>query len=527
MSRLGISQKLFIGFLLVAIVTVVVGVYGMTRLQVLHQRTNDVYATASAPGYQAQKMQNHWTETQLLMYAAATAPPANQDQIIDGYIKPIDAAFDKAYMDYLASRHTAEGKTVADELVRQIAAVRKIRDEQILPATRTGNTAAAMGALFNPEMGKILEAQQNAGSKIADIEQANAKKIADDAGDTYDAARTSLIVMLILGVLLSLALATLVARSIVRSVRNAKTVLDEVAAGDLTARMSVTSGDEVGQMGLALNESLDRIAEMVRLVGTSATSLASSSTRLTGVARTIASGVDDAAEQATAVSGSAGEVSRNVQTVAVGTDEMNESIREIAQNATEAVRVANEAMDAANETTRTMAKLGESSAEIGNVIKVITGIAAQTNLLALNATIEAARAGEAGKGFAVVANEVKDLAQETAKATEDISQRISAIQADAASAVAAISRISEVIESVNGYQTTIASAVEEQTATTNEMGRNAANAASGSTEIAASIDRVARAAQSTSVGVQETESAAAELAGMSQELSRVVSRFRA
>ncbi|GAB3864326.1 methyl-accepting chemotaxis protein [Dactylosporangium cerinum] len=527
MSRLGISQKLFIGFLLVSVVTVVVGVYGITRLRVLNQHTNDVYATAGAPGYNAQKMQNHWTETQLLMYAAAMSPAANLEQIVTGYIKPVDASFDAAYAAYLGSRHTAEGKKLADELVRQMATVRKIRDEQVLTAARQGNLPAAMQALFNPEMGAILEAQQNVGSKIADIEQANAKQISNDAGDTYDAARTSLIVMLVLGIILSMGLAGLVARSIVRSVRRAKSVLDEVAGGDLTSRMDVTSGDEVGQMGRALNESLDRIAEMVRLVGTSATSLASSSTRLTGVARTIASGVDDAAEQATAVSGAAGEVSRNVQTVAVGTDEMNESIREIAQNATEAVRVANEAMEAANETTRTMAKLGESSAEIGNVINVITGIAAQTNLLALNATIEAARAGEAGKGFAVVANEVKDLAQETAKATEDISQRISAIQADAASAVAAISRISDVIESVNGYQTTIASAVEEQTATTNEMGRNAANAANGSTEIASSIDRVARAAQSTSVGVQETESAAAELAGMSQELSRVVARFRA
>jgi methyl-accepting chemotaxis protein len=192
-----------------------------------------------------------------------------------------------------------------------------------------------------------------------------------------------------------------------------------------------------------------------------------------------------------AVAVSAGEVSAKVATVATGTDEMALSIREISVNASEAAGVAADAMSVAAETTQTITRLGESSAEIGNVIKVITGIAAQTNLLALNATIEAARAGEAGKGFAVVASEVKDFAQETAKATEDIGRRVAAIQSDTAVAVAveAISRISSVIERVHGFQTTIASAVEEQNATTNEMGRNVAQAAASSAEIAQGVNQ--------------------------------------
>jgi methyl-accepting chemotaxis protein len=170
-------------------------------------------------------------------------------------------------------------------------------------------------------------------------------------------------------------------------------------------------------------------------------------------------------------------------------------------------------------------KLGESSAEVGNVISVINSIAEQTNLLALNATIEAARAGEAGKGFAVVANEVKELAQETSKATEDIGRRIAAIQSDTEAAVAAITQISGIIAQINDTQTTIASAVEEQTATTNEMSRNVAEAATGSADIAQNITGVARTAADTGAAAQSTNQAADELARMAAEMQQLVGRF--
>jgi methyl-accepting chemotaxis protein len=173
-----------------------------------------------------------------------------------------------------------------------------------------------------------------------------------------------------------------------------------------------------------------------------------------------------------------------------------------------------------------VSKLGESSLQIAEVVKVITSIAQQTNLLALNATIEAARAGEAGKGFAVVATEVKELAQETAKATEDIARRVDAIQGDTAGAVEAIAEISGIIGKINDYQLTIASAVEEQTATTNEMSRNVSEAAAGAGEIAANITGVATAAQVTTESVSEAQSAATDLARMGSELQALVGRFR-
>lgn len=169
----------------------------------------------------------------------------------------------------------------------------------------------------------------------------------------------------------------------------------------------------------------------------------------------------------------------------------------------------------------TIGKLGDSSLEIGKVIKVITSIAEQTNLLALNATIEAARAGEAGKGFAVVANEVKELAKETAKATEDISRKIEAIQGDTQGAVNSIRQIGEVIAQINDISNTIASAVEEQTATANEMSRNVAEAAKGTSEIAQNITSVAMASQNTSQGAANCQQAAAEMSRMATELQQL------
>ena len=262
--------------------------------------------------------------------------------------------------------------------------------------------------------------------------------------------------------------------------------------------------------------------ELESQIEQNATALSSSAEELTAISQQMASNAEETATQANVVSAASEEVSKNVNVVAASSEEMQASIREISKNANEAARVAKSAVTVAETTNQTISKLGESSAEIGKVIKVITSIAQQTNLLALNATIEAARAGEAGKGFAVVANEVKELAKQTAKATEEIGQKIEAIQGDTKGAVQAIAEISTVINQINDISNSIASAVEEQTVTTNEIGRNVTEAAKGTGDIARNIGGVAMAARETTQGATDTQKAAQALTELAVQLQSLV-----
>jgi methyl-accepting chemotaxis protein len=254
--------------------------------------------------------------------------------------------------------------------------------------------------------------------------------------------------------------------------------------------------------------------------------MASASEELTSVSQQMSAAAEETTAQANLVSAAAEQVSGNTRNVSGSVENLVSSIHDIAKNSQDAASVARQAVEQAMTTSRTMDALGRSSSEIGQVVNVITTIAEQTNLLALNATIEAARAGEAGKGFAVVANEVKELARETAKATEDIGTRIETMQQDTRRAVAAIAEIGTVIERIDALQTKIAAAVEEQSVTTSEIGRNISEATIGSTEIAENIVQVAQAAQSTAEGAANTQVSSQELARMAQSLQRLIDEYQ-
>lgn len=315
------------------------------------------------------------------------------------------------------------------------------------------------------------------------------------------------------------------AADLARKVELVLATVRAAAEGDLTQEITVSGEDAIGQLAAGLSSLLETLRGSMTNIGGTADTLAVASEQLTILAQGMGDGATSTSDRAASASGASVQVSASIQTVATAAEEMTASIREIAKNATEAATVATGAVTVASSAQGTVASLGESSAEIGQVIKVITSIAQQTNLLALNATIEAARAGDAGKGFAVVANEVKELAKETARATEDIGQKIEAIQSDTQGAVAAISEISEVIGRINDIQTTIASAVEQQTATTNEIARSVTEAAAGANGIAEDVTQVASAADDTRQGAQNTLQSATDLAGMATELKDLVGRF--
>ena len=381
-----------------------------------------------------------------------------------------------------------------------------------------------------------LEQMQGLYKKVKEQLEGLTAKWKKEMGEAFNAARANqkqaaqafafIFLVVFVCIFLLGVLSFVVIRSVKHQVEQAMEVTDQMAEGDLTGQIEMQIRDEIGQIGEAINRAIDRMGGTVKAISVSSDVLSQSSENLVAVSQQMSGNAQETAAQADVVSTTADEVSRNLQSVSSAVEEMNVSIKEIAQNAREAAQVGIQAVSLSEETHLKVGKLGESSTEIGDVIKVITTIAQQTNLLSLNAAIEAARAGEAGKGFVVVANEVKDLAKKTGKATEEIGRKIESIQTDTKEAVAAINQIRAIISQMNGIQTSIAGSVEQQTVTTNGISKSVFEAARGSSDIAKGIVRMADAAKGTSAGADNTRKAAQDLARMATQLKEIIGRFR-
>ncbi|QZN84691.1 methyl-accepting chemotaxis protein [Cellulomonas sp. C5510] len=406
-----------------------------------------------------------------------------------------------------------------------LASYQQLRDGTLLPAAERGDIAAWQRAR-DMQAAPLITTMMDALATMVDGEKASAQESVAEAHAAYVSNRTLVVALLAAGLVLALTLGLVTARGILRAVERVRVACDALADGDLTVEAGLDTQDEPGRAAQSLDRAIGTLREVVGDIDTTSVTLAAAAEQLSGSAQQIAAQAEQTEAQAGVVSAAAEEVSRTTQTVAAGTQQMDASIQEISRSTSEAARISDQAARSAAETTAVIERLGESSRQIGDVVKSIAAIAGQTNLLALNATIEAARAGQEGKGFAVVAGEVKDLAQETGDATEDIARRVEAIQADAARAVEAVAEISRVVGAVHELQTTVAAAVEEQTATTAEIGRNVTEAAGGSGQIAENIAGVAQAAAVTRDGSAESERAAGELAALSGRLRGVVGQFR-
>ena len=521
-SKMKIGAKLGLGFGSVLVLTIIMGVFSVLQLSKLNIDTVDM-ATNWLPSVKS---------VADLRFECAAARRWELSHIINPDKTVAQSRVDRSLAEVADGENAYEPLISSPEERHTYGEFRSAWDKyvavqgRVLELSRQHKEAEA-SSLSLSEGFEALGAADKFLQDDIEINNKGAGEATKQAGATYSSSRYWVIGILIGAVVLGSVVAFALARSISSGAIQMLAMIQEVADNNLTVKdLEITSEDEVGLAGLALNRMKNNLHEMVQTMRETAEQVAAASQELSATSQQITANSEETTAQARVVSEAGTQVNTNLQTLSSGAEEMNATVGEIAKNATEAARVAGEAVTAAEAANQTVALLGSSSTEIGKVVEVITSIAQQTNLLALNATIEAARAGEAGKGFAVVANEVKELAKQTAKATEEISQKIKVIQENTKGAVNAIGGIRGVIDRISQISTTIATAVEEQSATTGEMARNVTEAANGASTIASNISGVAQAAQDTSTNVGEAQTATQQLASMASQLNDLVGKFK-
>jgi len=524
--KLNIKMKLFLSFGVISAMMVFIGGTILNGTKKIQDKAVLVRDESSRMAIQGEEMQQNVIQVQ--QWLTDISATRGADGLDDGYAKSEENAQAfllsvREFKEYFAKKNDNQSVQEMDLLEKDFnlfyANGKIMARTYIENGTQAGNRFMKE---FDAYSGKIFKGIEHFSAEKVD----ELKNASNDVVKVAERVRRVSFIVVLIALVLAIFTSLIISLSISRPVEAILKVVNQLAVGDLSNQIEVKSDDELGQMSVSINRAIENIGKLVRSIANHTQSLSSAGEEMAAVSKQMSAASNETSAQAISVSAAAEQVSQNVQTVATASEEMTSSVKEISKNTNDAASVAEMAMKTAESTNVTIQKLGESSTQIGQVIKVITSIAQQTKLLALNATIEAARAGEAGKGFAVVANEVKELAKETARATEDISQRIESIQTDTKSAVGAIKQISAVIGQINDITNTIATAVQEQTATTAEISRNVSEAAAGSGQIAENISKVAKTSQDSTVSATETQKAAEELARLSGELQNLVSQFK-
>ncbi|TNM59621.1 methyl-accepting chemotaxis protein [Streptomyces sp. NP160] len=522
LANLKIASKLGLGFGVVCLLLVTISAISLTRLNDAQANLDYLAGSGLASVDTSDKTMTAFVTARFDLANAALAPDAAGTEAALDKLDADQKALDEQWAEYLASDPAST--PAQQEAFTSALADWRTAAQQLIPLARDNDLAGFVdlrAKAANP-------AAQAAGAALADITQTEgeaADKIAADGAAAYRSAVALLVSCSVLAVALAVGIALVVSRSVTRPLSKVVDVMAGVAQGRLDRRVGLDTTDEVGQLAASTDASLDALSTAMREITAEARSLASSSASLSSVSTQMASGAEEAATQTQVVSAASEQVTASISTVAAAGEEMTAAIAQIASATTDASQMATSAVTAAGSAGGAIERLGVSSREIGDVVKLITSIAEQTNLLALNATIEAARAGELGKGFAVVAGEVKELARQTAQATDEIIGKVSATQNDASAAAAAVTEISEVIGRIDEVQATIAAAVEEQSATTSEMVRNVTEISTGSAQISANVSDIARGTDQNRESAGHTATTAGTLAASASKLQELTGRF--
>lgn len=548
--KLAIMQAAML-FLLVA--AGLLAIYGTSQIK---EGLRTVYEDRTVCLVQLSRILDDIHRMRSIILILATSPATGSDELIAKGLEKIsdaDRERNKEWSDYLSTYLDPEERVLADNYAAKYTAYSTIRG-RVVESIRAGIRGERLDSLVT-EAGIKFDETRESLKKLIGLQERVAQEEYGKASKLYDGLRVVNISGIIVGVLLAGVLTLLAFRSIASRVKDMTAAMNQLASGNIAVDIPcVGNGDEIGAMAGAVQvfkengqamermradqerqkqqAELDKRKAMNQLAEgfeasvkhvVSGVSIAAQ--QLQHTAQTMSANADQTNRQCTVVAAAAEQASANVQTVAAATEELTSSINEISRQVSESTKIGSSAVEEANRANATVNGLAEAAQKIGEVVQLINNIASQTNLLALNATIEAARAGEAGKGFAVVASEVKNLANQTAKATDDIQAQVGQMQSVTGSTVDAIKSITATIRRMSEISTTIASAVEEQGAATREIARNVSEASKGTQEVSSNISGVAQAAGETGRGASETLSAANSLGTQSGNLSREVERF--
>ena len=567
-KNMKLKVKLLGGFSVIAVITLVVGFVGWKGVSKLSANFNELGKNTLPTVETVLDME---VQLQSLVASLRTLlnPNLTQEQRDEQYerIKNARAAYGELRKKYEAFPISAEEKAVWDQFVNMLkswvdennrfleysheldklgAGANNLQARQEL-LEKMNRQAMVIGA----EKQKVAFEQMD---QVVEMNKKEALEMVAAAERSAGISRKVSLTGMIVGAAAALILGFFIAISITSPIKQTVGVIQKIAEGDMTQQIALDQKDEIGILAKAMNEMTGKLRGIVKELGQNSSTLAAASEELSSTSTELASGAEEMNSQSRTVASSGEELSVNINTMAAASEEMSSSagtvasaveemsssINEVAKNCEKESKIAHQANEQAGQTRQIMAKLGESAREIGKVVDVITGIADQTNLLALNATIEAASAGEAGKGFAVVANEVKELARQSAQATEQIARQVETMQANTDTAVKAIEGITKIIEEVSAISGTIAAAVEEQSATTgeiaktvsgvsnasNEMAKNIQESAKGANEVSKNIQGINTASQQVASGATQTNASAQELAKIAARLKEMVAQFK-